>query len=426
MPTHGPSATSPHGRAVGPTLKRPFDADPYAPSEESFARRRGRRKPRGRLRADELIPDRDTEAPVPEIVSMLERGYLEAIEGELKSGKEATVYVGRTRVGLAAVKVYRDLAVRSFKNDGRYRAGRFVGDARIEKAMAQCSAAGRRAQARMWAAHEYAMLWRLRDAGVPVPEPLVGLHASDIGDAAEVALMPFVGDEAGPAPRLSDVRLAPQDARRAFDFAVAALTRTRTGRSAGDPSQRLGGEKPRIAVGDPRGTQRVDAPIQRSPGGSTMPRHHSVGLLAAGLTLLLAACATTPSSELQAWTGTSTAGADTYPLTIDATLSPAGAWAGTYTVERTPPFTGDIAGTLVAGVLEGELTVSDACRFELVGTVTGDALDATFAPTDCPGGSGGTWSATRTTPTLSAGPPTGPTDGATFDGDATFNAATFR
>ena len=223
MPTPGPSATLPHGRAGGPTLKRPFDADPYAPAEESFARRRDRRKPRGRLRADDLIPDRDAAAAVPEIAWMLERGYLDGIEGELKSGKEATVYLGRTRVGLAAVKVYRDLAVRSFKNDGRYRAGRFVGDARIEKAMAQRSAAGRRAQARMWAAHEYAMLWRLRDAGVPVPEPLVGPHASDIGDAGEVVLMRFVGDEAGPAPRLSDVRLAPDEARRAFDGSVAAL-----------------------------------------------------------------------------------------------------------------------------------------------------------------------------------------------------------
>jgi RIO kinase 1 len=223
VPTPGPSATSPHGRAGGTTLNRPFDADSYARSEESFARRRDRRKPRGRLRADDLIPDRDAPAPVPEIAWMLERGYLDAIEGELKSGKEATVYLGRTRVGLAAVKVFRDLTVRSFKNDGRYRAGRFVGDARIEKAMAQRSAAGRRAQGRLWAAHEYAMLWRLWAAGVPVPEPLVGPHPSDIGDAGEVVLMRFIGDEEGPAPRLSDVRLAPDDARRAFDGSVAAL-----------------------------------------------------------------------------------------------------------------------------------------------------------------------------------------------------------
>jgi RIO kinase 1 len=205
-------------------VKRSFEPDVHESSTEPFSRRRDRRKPRGRLRAEELVPDRDGAAAVPEIAWMLERGYLDAIEGELKSGKEATVYLGRTRLGLAAVKVYRDLAVRSFKNDGRYRAGRFVGDARIEKALAQRSAAGRRAQGRLWAAHEYAMLWRLFGAGVPVPEPLVGPDASDIGAAGEVVLMRFVGDEAGPAPRLSDVRLAPDEGRRAFDASVRALS----------------------------------------------------------------------------------------------------------------------------------------------------------------------------------------------------------
>ena len=160
---------------------------------------------------------------MPEIAWMLGRGYLDEVIGELKSGKEATVYLGRTRVGLAAVKVYRDLTVRSFKNDARYRAGRYIGDARMEKAIAQRSAAGRRAQGRLWAAHEYAMLWRLWAAGIPVPEPLVGPDPSDIGAAGEVVLMRFVGDDDGPAPRLSDVRLAGDDADAAFAQALRAL-----------------------------------------------------------------------------------------------------------------------------------------------------------------------------------------------------------
>ena len=46
---------------------------------------------------------------------------------------------------------------------------------------------------------------------------------TDIGDAGEVVLMRFVGDEHGPAPRLADLRLAPEDARRAFDGAVRGL-----------------------------------------------------------------------------------------------------------------------------------------------------------------------------------------------------------
>jgi RIO kinase 1 len=206
-----------------PSLKRLFDTESIDNPYETFSRRRDRRKPRGRLRPHELIPDRDAAPPVPEIAWLQERGYLDVIEGELKSGKEATVYLGSTRVGLAAVKVFRDLAVRSFKNDGRYRAGRYVGDARVERAIANRTATGRRAQALLWAAHEYAMLWRLSAAGVNVPEPLVGPDASDIAQAGEVVLMRFVGDESGPAPRLSDVRLPPDQARRAFDDAVRAL-----------------------------------------------------------------------------------------------------------------------------------------------------------------------------------------------------------
>jgi RIO kinase 1 len=204
-------------------LKRLRDPEALDAPLETFARRRDRRKPRGRLRAAELVADEGAAAPVPEIAWMIERGYLDAVEGELKSGKEATVYLGRTRAGLAAVKVYRDLTVRSFKNDAAYRSGRYVGDARIEKAIAQRTAAGRAAQGRLWAGHEYAMLWRLHRAGVPVPEPLVGPDASDIGAAGEVVLMRYVGDDARPAPRLSDLRLPPDDAERAFAEAVAAL-----------------------------------------------------------------------------------------------------------------------------------------------------------------------------------------------------------
>jgi RIO kinase 1 len=168
---------------------------------------------------------------------MVERGYLERIEGELKSGKEATVYLGRGPGGLIAVKVYRDRAVRSFKADGRYRAGRFIGDARLEKAIARGSSTGRRAQGRLWAAHEYGMLWRLHRAGIRVPEPLIGPEASEIARAGEVVLMRFVGDERGPAPRLSDVALDEEAARRAFDASVAALTAMwRTGVVHGDYS----------------------------------------------------------------------------------------------------------------------------------------------------------------------------------------------
>ncbi|MEZ4692024.1 MAG: hypothetical protein R3A12_18465 [Ignavibacteria bacterium] len=51
----------------------------------------------------------------------------------IKSGKEATVYLAKSADGYSAVKIYTELRVRSFKNDGIYRQGRFIGNARIEK-----------------------------------------------------------------------------------------------------------------------------------------------------------------------------------------------------------------------------------------------------------------------------------------------------
>ena len=148
------------------------------------------------------------------------------------------------------------------------------------------------------------------------------------------------------------------------------------------------------------------------------------GCLAA-LAALLAACASpTPAAQRGAWEGTSTSADGAFPLTIATTLSAAGGWTGTYTLARAAPFSGRVDGTLVNGVLEGALVVSDACRFGLVGTVTGDALEATFAPTGCPGGAEGTWTATRTTPGPLPDPPGD--DAASFDGGATFDTARFR
>jgi hypothetical protein len=153
-----------------------------------------------------------------------------------------------------------------------------------------------------------------------------------------------------------------------------------------------------------------------------MPHRPTPLLLALCLATLLAACTSGPTTNQQAWEGTTTSADGTFPLTVAVTLTTDGAWTGTYTVERTPAFTGAVDATLVAGVLEGVLNVSDDCRFALTGTVTADALEAAYAPTECPGGSDGTWTAIRTTPVppASSSHPT-----ATF-GDAAFDAARFR
>lgn len=145
------------------------------------------------------------------------------IVGELKSGKEATVYLGTSPAGPVAVKIHRDVEVRSFKDDRRYQEGRFIGDARLAKAIRLRSGRGLRALKALWAAHEYLILWRLFEAGLSVPEPLVGPDAFDLTDAGEVVLMRFVGDPDDPAQRLADATLSPAEAQDAFGQCLALM-----------------------------------------------------------------------------------------------------------------------------------------------------------------------------------------------------------
>jgi hypothetical protein len=158
-----------------------------------------------------------------------------------------------------------------------------------------------------------------------------------------------------------------------------------------------------------------------------VPRRPPLGPLAVSLALVLAACSGgAPKVQSQSWTGTTTSADVSSALVLATTLAPTGAWMGTYTVDRAPPFTGALDATFSGGALEGVLVVSDECGFALAGTVTGDTLAATFSPTSCPGGVGGTWAATLVATTPGATPPD-PTHGdATFDGAATFDDARFR
>lgn len=119
-----------------------------------------------------------------------------------------------------------------------------------------------------------------------------------------------------------------------------------------------------------------------------------IGLVAT-VAITISACSNAPVPQPQAWTGTTTSGATVHPLQVDVELTGT-VWSGTYTVDSAPPFTGDVVAELIDGVLTGQLIATSSCTFDLTGTVTDDALEATFDPTDCPGGAPGTWSATPT------------------------------
>jgi RIO kinase 1 len=146
----------------------------------------------------------------------------------IKTGKEASVYLGRNRNGLVAVKVYTDLRVRSFKRDGLYRVGRFIGDSRIEKAIEQGSKAGLDAHQVLWVQEEFRQMKHLDQHGVRVPLA-IAVHGITL-------LMEFIGDENGtPTPRISDLKLEKEEAYEAFRQSVQNLKLiVKSGRVHGD------------------------------------------------------------------------------------------------------------------------------------------------------------------------------------------------
>ena len=157
-------------------------------------------------------------------------GFLDELISGIKTGKEASVFLGRNAEGFVAVKMYTDLRVRSFKRDASYREGRFIGDARIEKAIKQGTEAGLDAHQILWVQEEFRQMKHLAQHGVNVPKAIAVNGISII--------MEFIGDENGnPAPRISDLKMEQDEAEEAFRQSVQNLKHiVASGRVHGDYS----------------------------------------------------------------------------------------------------------------------------------------------------------------------------------------------
>lgn len=157
-------------------------------------------------------------------------GYLDELISEIKTGKEAAVYLGRNSDGFVAVKIYTDLRVRSFRRDDPYRQGRFIGDQRIEKAIDQGSKKGLDAHQILWVQEEFRQMKYLHQQDVSVPKA-IAVQGTSI-------LMEFIGDEDGDAaPRISDLKMEKDEAEEAFKQSVQNLKLiVRSGRVHGDYS----------------------------------------------------------------------------------------------------------------------------------------------------------------------------------------------
>ncbi len=157
-------------------------------------------------------------------------GFLDELVSGIKTGKEASVFLGRNSDGFVAVKVYTDLRVRSFRHDESYREGRFIGDSRIERAIEQGSEKGLDARQILWVQEEFRQMKLLYELGVSVPQAIAVNGISII--------MEFIGDEYGkPAPRISDIKMDKDEAQEAFRQSVENLKRiVGSGRVHGDYS----------------------------------------------------------------------------------------------------------------------------------------------------------------------------------------------
>ena len=128
-------------------------------------------------------------------------------------GKEATVYRCRAdprlQVPQVAVKIYRADRFRAFANDTAYRAGEFIRDRRMQRAVRRGTRRGKLLGHHDWVDREWRTLCALFQAGAHVPEPFAC--------SPDSIAMELVGDGDNAAPRLVRVKLGRAAARNALD-----------------------------------------------------------------------------------------------------------------------------------------------------------------------------------------------------------------
>ena len=156
---------------------------------------------------------------IPEgLQPLLDDGIVDDVIRQLKSGKEASVYVVRCGSEIRCAKIYKDMGQRSFQQRAQYQEGRKVRGSRDARAMAKGSRYGRKERESEWKNTEVDALYQLVAAGVRVPQPY--------GFFSGVLIMELVtGDEGHSAPRLGEVELSPEQAREYHQFLMGQVVR---------------------------------------------------------------------------------------------------------------------------------------------------------------------------------------------------------
>ena len=136
---------------------------------------------------------------------LIDDGLIDDVICQLKSGKEAQVYMVRCGEFVRCAKVYKEANKRSFKQAVQYQEGRKSRNSRRERAMQKSTSYGQKQSEEAWLCAEVDALYQLADAGVRVPQPY--------GFIDGVLLMELITDSDGfAAPRLSDVSFSHEQA----------------------------------------------------------------------------------------------------------------------------------------------------------------------------------------------------------------------
>ena len=147
---------------------------------------------------------------------LVDEGMVDSVVRQLKSGKEASVFLVACGPELRCAKVYKDAEHRGFHKLAQYQEGRKARGSRDARAMGKASRHGRKQQEEEWKNAEVEALYKLHYAGVRVPKP----HRVYAG----VLLMELLQDENGnPAPRLNEVEMQPEQAREWHAFMMRQI-----------------------------------------------------------------------------------------------------------------------------------------------------------------------------------------------------------
>ncbi len=147
------------------------------------------------------------------IQEFLDEALITEVLNVIKSGKEATVYRCRAHASLgvpfAAAKVYHTTGHRGFQRSAMYEEGRDFGPGQVQRAVANRSEFGQKAQLAFWVDREFDLLSQLNYAGADVPAPYACTETA--------ILMEYLGTEDEPAVKLQHAEFAEGEADDLFD-----------------------------------------------------------------------------------------------------------------------------------------------------------------------------------------------------------------